>query len=247
MPQSDDAQQSRWLPVGGAPLDVVKLAAAVLMVGDHVNFILLGQAEPLLWHFGRIAFPLFCYVVACHLLRGAEPRRYLVLLLVFAVPTQPIFALAFGNQLGSILFTLAAGTALALLVRQVAPWVTHAIFASGIVVAFAFPGLARTGVDFGLAGMLLPAAMLAALSCGGIYLLWLVLLLFVLNADAVRPAGEPWWWGALIDGAFATGGTLLIVFLSAVFANARRFLPRYALYLFYPGHLAALSLLRRLL
>ena len=247
MPQSDDPQQSRWLPVAGAPLDVVKLAAAVLMLGDHVNFILLGQGEPLLWRFGRIAFPLFCYVAACHLLRGAEPRRYLLLLLVFAVPTQPIFALAFQNQLGSILFTLAAGAAVALLVQRLAPWAAHAIFASGIVVAMATPGLARTGVDFGLAGMLLPAAMLAALSYGGAYLLWLVLLLFALNADAVRAAGEPWWWGALLDGIFASLGTLLVVLFSGLFAKARRFLPRYAMYLFYPGHLAALSLIRRLL
>ena len=43
----------------GAPLDIVKLAAAAFMLTDHVNTVLLKSTVPLMWRFGRIAFPLF--------------------------------------------------------------------------------------------------------------------------------------------------------------------------------------------
>ena len=121
----------------GAPLDLVKLAAAGLMLGDHVNTVLLGSSVPLLWRLGRIAFPLFCFVLVCHLLRGADPGRYAVALLVLAVPTQPIFATAFRAEFGSILFTLAAGAALAAALRGQNAWVQHGLLAGGTVALFA--------------------------------------------------------------------------------------------------------------
>ncbi|MFD0935093.1 TraX family protein, partial [Methylobacterium trifolii] len=98
----------------GAPLDAIKCAAAVLMVGDHVDTILLDGHAVLLWRLGRIAFPLFCLVLALHLARGADPGRYVLALLVLAVPVQAVYAAAFpyGTSEGNILFTLAAGAAL---------------------------------------------------------------------------------------------------------------------------------------
>src|SRR3954453_9052970 len=81
--------------LSGAPLDVVKLAAAALMLGDHVNTALLGTSVPLLWRFGRIAIPLFCFVLPCHLVRGTDAGRYGWGLLLVGVATQPIFAEAF--------------------------------------------------------------------------------------------------------------------------------------------------------
>src|SRR5690349_10276339 len=73
-----ELRSSGGLPdhLSGAPLDVIKLAAAGLMLGDHVNTSLLNSGIPLLWRFGRIAFPLFCFVLACHLMRGAVVPRY---------------------------------------------------------------------------------------------------------------------------------------------------------------------------
>jgi hypothetical protein len=42
----------------------MKSAAAALMVCDHVNDILLGDQHPELWAIGRLAFPLFCLIMA---------------------------------------------------------------------------------------------------------------------------------------------------------------------------------------
>ena len=235
------------LPLAGAPLDVVKLAAAVFMLGDHFNTVLLQGGQPLLWRFGRIAFPLFCYVAACHLLRGADPRRYFSVLLVSAAATQPIFAIAFRGQLGNVLFTLAAGAAVAAALPQLRPWARHAVLAMAPVTAYLAPVPAVSGVDFGLAGMLFPAAVFAALRFGPAYLPWLVILVFTLNAPLPRPAGEPWWFGPLLDGLFHGIGGLSVAAVAALVRGRPRFLPRYALHVFYPGHLAVLAAIRALL
>ena len=232
------------LRFAGAPLDVVKLAAAALMLVDHVNTVLLGSAVPPMWRFGRIAFPLFCFVMACHLVRGADPRRYAASLLLLAIPTQPIFAAAFQGELGNVLLTLAAGAALAGTLARAGPGAQHAALGIGALVVFAWPLRARTGVDFGVGGMLLPAAMVLTLAGSRAHALWLAVLLVGLNTGGWRPPGEAYWPAAGRDAAFVVLGGLGVVALAAAFEGRGRFLPRYALHLFYPGHLLALVLLR---
>lgn len=229
--------------LAGGPLDVVKIAAAVLMLGDHVNTVLLGSSVPLLWRLGRIAFPLFCFVLVCHLIRGTDPRRYAAALLVLAVPTQPIFASAFLTDLGSIFFTLAAGAACAAVLVRQKPWIQHAVLAAGTAVVFAWPR-ARSGVDFGLPGMLLPPALMLTLTASRFHAVWLAALLLGLNAGATRSAGETWLSGLAIDGVFAGFGAVIVVIGAGGLQGHARFLPRFALHAFYPGHLLALIGLR---
>lgn len=228
----------------GAPLDVVKLAAAVLMLGDHVNTVLLRSTVPLLWRFGRIAFPLFCFVLACHLIRGTDPRRYIQALLLLAIPTQPIFAAAFLNEFGSILITLAIGAALGTALLNRPAWIVHATFAFGTAAVFVWPLQVRTGVDFGVPGVLFAAALIATLAVSRLHGVWLAVLLFALNAWARRGPDETWLGGLALDGLFAGVGALVVIGCAVLLKDMPRFLPRYALHLFYPGHLLALAALR---
>ena len=228
----------------GAPLDVIKLAAAALMLGDHINTALLNSGAPLLWRFGRIAFPLFCFVLACHLVRGADPWRYVRVLLPVGIVTQPIFAAAFRVEYANILFTLAAGAVLAAALLKEGGWRAHLVLAAGTAVVFAWQARARTGVDFGVAGMLFPAALALALAGARWHVVWAAVLLFSLNAWANRAPHETWLGGASLDAVFAGLGGLAAIGLALLFRGKPRFLPRYALYLFYPGHLLALAALR---
>jgi len=126
------------------------------------------------------------------------------------------------------------------------PWMRHALLASGLVLAGVAPGLSTAGTDFGLTGILFPVTIVLAARGGPAYWPWLLGYAFTLNATLPRPSGEPWWWGALIDWVFILLGSCVTVALSARLAGRRRFLPRYALHVFYPGHLGVLGALRAL-
>jgi hypothetical protein len=243
-------EESRRLAQGlpgrleGAPLDTIKTAAAVLMLADHVNSSLLGGTVLFAWRVGRIAFPLFCFVLACHLVRGVDLKRYVHVLLILAIVTQPFFTAAFPwwPMQGNILFTLAAGAALAAALLRSSTAVQHLALGIGAIVALAWPEWARSGVDFGLAGMLLPSAITLMLAGRLGHVFWLALLLFGLNAGVLRT--EPWLYGVTVDGLFAVLGLLSIVACASLRQGRPRFLPRYALHAFYPGHLIALAAAR---
>jgi hypothetical protein len=230
----------------GAPLDLIKTVAAVLMLGDHINSALLEPPALLVWRFGRIAFPLFCFVLASYIARGMDARTQVVRLLVFGALTQPIFNAAFpwAPREANILFTLAAGAALAQGLADRSSWAQHVTFAVGALVIWWWPALARTGVDFGLAGILFPAALALLLRRQWLHGFWVLVLLFALNYGAKRPSDEALVLGAAVDGLYAGLGSLCVVACAAAVSGRRRFLQRYALYAFYPGHLLVLALWR---
>jgi hypothetical protein len=84
--------------MSGAPLDA-KVAAAALMLADHVNSALVDPPSLHAWRLGRITFPLFCFVLSCHLVRGMSERSYAVRLLVVGTLTQPFFTAASPGRL----------------------------------------------------------------------------------------------------------------------------------------------------
>jgi len=223
----------------GAPLDFVKLVAAILMAADHVNSILLDHAALGLWFLGRPVFPLFCFVLACNLRRGSKISAYAQTLLLFAVGTQPIYGAAFGSDEGNVLMTLALGAITAAALRSRGVVVQHAVFAAGGA-AILTPWLrARSGVDFGIAGILFPAALLLCMDGRRSHLIWLVVSLVALNWFPVPYPRETW-----IAAVCAGFGSVAIVTLARTLKRRPRFLPRYALHLFYPGHLLVLMALR---
>ena len=226
----------------GAPLDFIKVIAAVSMVVDHTNVIVLRHHPLILWQTGRLAFPLFSFVITCNLLRGAEISRYLTQLLVFAACSQPFYYAAFHLRQGNILFTLAAGVAMAATLRTQRPIIQHIAFAGGIVTIVGFWADAKFGVDFGFAGILFPAVTLALLESSRTHLIWFVLLVWSLNLYSPP---------SVISGSEALGTALIVGFgCSAVLLSAAalhrspRFLPHRVMYWFYPGHIVILLVLR---
>ena len=63
------------LALGDGSLEALKWLALVLMTGDHVNKYLLDDAYPVLFALGRIASPIFCFVLAFNLARPHTLER----------------------------------------------------------------------------------------------------------------------------------------------------------------------------
>src|SRR5216683_2909036 len=226
----------------GAPLDAVKLIAAILMVVDHVNSIFLGRDANIWWKLGRISFPLFCFALACNVRRGARMPEYVGTLLLLGAVSQQIYAMALGGDDGNILFTLAVGATVLAALRTRSLLTQHAVMAIGVVAIFSPWIRARSGLDFGLAGMLLPAAVFMVMDGRRSHVVWLALLLVGLNWHHPNPLQFHPWSAALYAGV----GSIVVMLLAFAFRHRPRFLPRYALHVFYPGHLLALMAIRAL-
>lgn len=101
-------------------LETLKWAALVLMTGDHVNKYLFNETLPYLFEAGRLAMPLFVFVLAYNLARpGAFERgvykRAMIRLGIFGALATPAFV-ALGSLSWfplNILFTLLVITAVA--------------------------------------------------------------------------------------------------------------------------------------
>ena len=135
--------------------ELVKWVALFLMVGDHVNKYLLNETIPFLYNAGRIAMPLFCFVLAYNLarpdaLRNGNHTRTAQRLFIFAVIATPAY-IFLGGVIDdwwplNILFTLLAITIICYLIDKGEGinklYALFIFFAAGAVVEFWWPAIA---------------------------------------------------------------------------------------------------------
>ena len=139
----------------------LKLLAMVTMLIDHMGFTLFPYA---LWMrcVGRLAFPIFCFLVAEGCAHTHDKKRYAARLLVFAVLSEPAFDLMHGvwftMDYQNVLWTLLAGALICWCVDWALRKKTPAAFLlTGAAVAAAFCLLELAGTDYGGWGALLVA------------------------------------------------------------------------------------------
>ncbi len=181
---------------------------------------------------GRLAFPIFCFLLAQGFVHTASRRAYAWRLAVFALASEAVFDLAiFGTPwypgYQNVFFTLLLGL-LALWSLHAPNPALHWVGPPACVLA---AGWLHT--DYGSYGVLL----ILALS------LWRknrpAALALAAAAVLLHCAWNSYWPGA---------AALFALLPIAAYNGARgRALPKYAFYLYYPLHLLALCLLRRAL
>lgn len=229
----------------GAPLDFLKTVAAVSMCLESANYVLWDNQFRLLWYLDRWTFPLFSFALAVHIFRGFDFRRQVVSLLVLGALTQPIYAAAFPDfEHLNIFITLAIGAAMAGTMSTRPPWMTDGVLAGALVAIVVVPQwLFRW--EYALLGAVLPLAMTTVLRGSWMRAVWPVALIGV--TYATFEYGKPDWVSVLaIELTFALAGTAGIVAVALFLNGLPRFLWRYALHVVYPGHLAALVLIRHI-
>lgn len=239
-------QRSSFGLLTGVALDALKLLAMVLMVLDHINQACLGEGQPWMYYLGRGAFPLFAFVMACHLYRQTPLAGYLKRLVVFALLSQPVFVLALDEIGLNVLFTLALAAVVALWVVEQAPWRRHMLF--GVTLCSVF---FEDAIDFDLLGIVLPAAFLSVMRGQPYAKLWVGIILIFLNLEVGDIVGLDREGFVLndfsLDPVLAVSSTIVLPWLGYALCrrlSGDRFLPRYTFYWFYPGHLLLLAIWR---
>lgn len=154
-----EAARATVLPIHPLQIDVLKLIACICMLIDHINTCLFDRASLWAWLIGRLAFPLFGLTFVLTL----KPHKAMATarrLLIWAICTQPVYALAFAHTgfspwwAGNILFTFATVAYLVALAQ--AP--SAANVAKGLAV-FGVTSIIQAPSSFGSAGLILVFAL----------------------------------------------------------------------------------------
>jgi len=144
----------------------LKIIAVVSMLVDHIGMILLPE-QAWMRIIGRIAFPLFCFLIAFGATKTRSLWKYFLRLLVFAFISQVLISLAIWEirlDKLNIFFTLSAGVlciilfkrAINLIVRdQDKPFVVIHFLTSAFAIAFIMAVAQVFNFDYGMSGVLL--------------------------------------------------------------------------------------------
>lgn len=212
---------------------MLKILALLLMTLDHIGMLLFPHVA-WLRAAGRLAFPIFAYMIAegCRYTRSRP--RYFLTLVVFAVPCQVAYAVFMHSAMQCVLVTFALSVTLILLLerarakRTACGWLVFvgALVAvtGGILVLQKLLSAWNFGVDYGVFGVLLPLL----IYCGSKK--WQALLLCAVGLVplCLLSVGIQWWcFAALLPLALYNG-------------KRGKYPLKYLFYLYYPLHLAVL-------
>lgn len=204
----------------------LKLLALLTMTLDHIGVQLLPQ-YPLLRIIGRLAFPLYAYMIAEGCTHTRNRRRYLLQMAGLALLCQIVYFFAMGSLYQCILVTFSLSILTVYAIDSPTPWHAPAAFCLVLFLTELLPLLLTNtdyGVDYGLVGVLLPVAVwLAKTRRQKLTLCALFLVLLALDYGGVQ------WYGlaALLPLALYSG-------------QRGKWRMKWLFYLYYPLHLAAL-------
>ena len=210
----------------------LKLIAAAAMLADHAGLMFFPEAE-ILRIIGRLAFPIFAFMIAEGCKYTRNRLRYFMQLFGLALGCQIVYFLADGSMYLSVLFTfsLAVLTVFALQHCKANPGIFSVLlFVTAVAAVYLLNQLFT--IDYGFWGCMLPVFAAAfhntrfdrhplnvAMLTLGLLVLWLDL--------------RGWQMYALAAG-------LLLLCYSGKRGSARM---KYFFYIFYPAHLALLQVI----
>lgn len=230
-----------------ANLDLVKWLAMLTMLVDHLRYVW-PETE---WFFiaGRLAFPLFCLGIAANVARSQSGAlysdanaRYLGWMAAFAVISElPYRLLSSESSTLNVMPSLLLGLLIA--------WGAQHRGRNGFVLALAGVSVAVLIQDrlmYGVFGALLPTALLLAMQRPG--LAWLLPAALCVLANSRNRWFADWEFQpyTLLILATAFAAPMLGLWLLRRPSQFRIWPVKRWGYWFYPGHLAALHLIRSL-
>jgi hypothetical protein len=225
----------------------LKIIACSLMIIDHLGIIFFPD-NPFLRIIGRLAFPMFAYLIAEGYRHTKDPTSYLGRLFLFSLISQPfyMFGFKYPHLEFNIFFTLTAGL--------------YGIYAyekskNFSAVLFAAISCEFVRVSFGAPGVLLIFAMYYFSKDYKKMALWLfsIGIMSCIRKNIWMYIQDPQFvltWAYLTKhsvAALAQPLCFLAVPIIALYNGKQGPKMKYFFYLFYPGHLAILGLIRTFL
>lgn len=216
----------------------LKIIAIITMTIDHIGAYLLPQYA-ILRIIGRLAFPIFAYMIAEGCTYTKNRRRYLGLMAAAGILFQLVYFAVTGSlhQYIFITFSLSIVLIYALdyaIKQSSAPACSYALLILALIYFICeylpriIPGF---GIDYGFLGVIVPAVVFAARK----RIFKLLLLALSLCLLAGESGGVQWY-------------SLLAVPLVALYNNQRgRLRMKHFFYAYYPLHLAAIFLLEKII
>ncbi|MBR5247577.1 MAG: conjugal transfer protein TraX [Lachnospiraceae bacterium] len=245
----------------GISSSTLKLIAVVTMLMDHVGAVILeplmmqsgyvGLAgyDPVLYEvnmilrlvIGRMAFPIFCFLLVEGFVRTSNVYRYGLRLLLFALVSEVAFDLAINgvwleSSYQNVMFTLLAGLLVMMVCRRIEAKEWNRVLTVAAEVAVLFVGMELADVlrtDYGGYGVLCIASLYFFRKDRRVQLL---------AGSLAFVAGDIMLHGSLNELLAPLG------FVAAAYYDGRRGLKlKYLFYVFYPAHLLVLYFVRMLL
>ena len=198
------------------------------------QFSLLLKAVDICHILGRIAFPLFCFLLVEGFIHTHNLKKYIISLGILAIISEPIYDLSFGRGLFSfdqqnVIFTLLLGVLMLALIRKCNDNLLITVAATTIC------GIASYLLQ--LDGWYYGIALIAIL-----YYFrehdWLKYLLVLV---AMYVCGLDFSLQALIDPYFLTAASSIVIM--ALYNGKRGLKMKYFFYIFYPLHLLVLHII----
>lgn len=218
----------------------LKLLAMVFMLCDHVGKALLPQWLPL-QILGRLAMPIFAYMIAEGCQHTRNRTRYFLQLFLLAAGCQLVYFFAIGSAYQSILVTFSLSLMLIFSIdffRQRKDFLSGAVvFAATAMVLLICLALPRWlpntdfGIDYSLFGVLLPVAVYLAPTKAA-----------KLIAAALCEVGI-----CLTLGGLQWYSLLTLPLLALYNGQRGKWKLKYLFYIFYPAHLGLIYLIGLLL
>ncbi len=199
----------------------LKWIAIITMLIDHTGAILYGDNSGIFRMIGRIAFPIFCFLLVEGFFHTKDVHRYMLRLALFALVSEIPYELAFYRRIfipvQNVFFTLLIGMTLMYVLEK-----NKNIALQAAYVLLAMWGAYMLRTDYGYRGILL---------------IVIFYYFYKHRAAAVTLAAG---WNFLYGlGAVQNWGVLASPFL-ALYNGERGPKMRYFFYVFYPAHLLIL-------
>lgn len=210
----------------------LKITAIVTMLIDHTGMILFPRYM-FLRYIGRLAFPIFCFLISEGFTHTSDKRKYMLRLVLFAVVSEIPYNLAVSGSLlfagkQNVFFTLSLGLSAVWIIEKAGRRYIISVIASLLLCLAARYGC----TDYGFCGV------------------WFIISFYVFRNNRLYAmlafAAETFIYCRFNILAIQMFACLAIIPLSFYNGEKGKNLNKYFYYAFYPTHLLVLVLIKRI-